>query len=155
MLIPGCPFGIVSIGDRVHWGRCPFGTVPIWDSKHLGRCPYGMVSVRNGLRSGWCPLGMVSNRDDANRDGVHSGWCPFGMVPIWDRARSGSCAGFDAFDSKNLTIHLPDGKYYWTFVVASVAQPLLRADFLCAYSLLLNVRHYRLVDTQLFTSIPI
>ena len=56
-----CPFGNVSIRDRVHSGSCSFGMVPIWDCVHS-----------DGVYSKWCPFEIVFIRDCAIRDCVHS-----------------------------------------------------------------------------------
>ena len=59
------------------------------------------------------------------------------------------------FGTKTLTIQIPEGVFRWAFVVASVSQPLLGADFLRAHSLLVDVKHHRLVNTQLFANAPV
>ena len=97
-----CPFGMVSIRDRVHSGLCPFGMVSIRDRVLSGSCPFGIVCIRDCVHSGLCPFGMVSIRDGVHsglrpfgivsiRDCVHSGWCTFGIVSIRDRVHSGWC----------------------------------------------------------------
>ena len=43
-------------------------------------------------------------------------------------------------------------RFQWDFVIASIAFPLLGADFLCAHGLLVDVRNNCLVDAQTFTS---
>jgi len=40
----------------------------------------------------------------------------------------------------------------WDFVTAKVAFPLIDADFLCAYGLLADVKHCRLIDAVTFCS---
>ena len=59
------------------------------------------------------------------------------------------------FGTRTLTIQIPEGVFRWAFVVASVSQPLLGADFLRAHSLLVDVKHHRLVNTQLFANAPV
>ena len=49
------------------------------------------------------------------------------------------------FGTRTLTIQILEGVFRWAFVVASVSQPLLGADFLRAHSLLVDVKHHRLV----------
>jgi len=39
-----------------------------------------------------------------------------------------------------------DQWFGWDFVTAKVAFPLLGVDFLCAYGLLVDVKHRRLID---------
>ena len=51
-------------------------------------------------------------------------------------------------------IDLPQGKFKSTFVIANVAQSLLGADFLRVHSILVDMKHQRVVNAQLFTSIP-
>lgn len=49
-----------------------------------------------------------------------------------------------------------DGQQFsWDFVVARVTQPLIGADFLCAYNLMVDVKGQRLVDTTTFSSVPL
>jgi cleavage and polyadenylation specificity factor subunit 1 len=43
----------------------------------------------------------------------------------------------------------------WKFVIADVTQPLLGADFLCAYNLMVDIKGQRLVDTTTFSSVPL
>ncbi|KAJ8412812.1 hypothetical protein AAFF_G00117630 [Aldrovandia affinis] len=43
-------------------------------------------------------------------------------------------------------------RFIWDFVVASIAFPLLGADFLCAHGLLVDMKNNCLVDAQTFTS---
>ena len=64
--LESCPFGIVSILDRVHSG---FGT--IWDHGHLGSCPFGIVSNWDHVDSRWCPFEIVSIWDGVFLDRVH------------------------------------------------------------------------------------
>ena len=59
------------------------------------------------------------------------------------------------FGTRTLTIQIPEGVFRWAFVVASVSQPLLGADFLRAHSLLVDVKHHRLVNTHLFANAPV
>ncbi|KAJ8403932.1 hypothetical protein AAFF_G00342820 [Aldrovandia affinis] len=48
-----------------------------------------------------------------------------------------------------------DGQHFqWVFVLASVSTPLLGADFLCANSLLVDVRNRRLVNAETFATLP-
>lgn len=49
-----------------------------------------------------------------------------------------------------------DGRHVpWDFVIARVTQPLIGADFLCAYNLMVDVKGQRLVDTTTFSSFPL
>lgn len=45
-------------------------------------------------------------------------------------------------------------RFTWDFVMAAVSTPLLGADFLCAFNLLVDVKHCRLIDAVSFTSYP-
>ena len=45
-------------------------------------------------------------------------------------------------------------RFGWDFVVAAVSTPLLGADFLCAFSLLVDVKNCRLIDALSFASYP-
>ena len=52
-------------------------------------------------------------------------------------------------------MHLHDRRYAWDFIIADVTQPLLGADFLCHYGLLVDVRHKRLLDVHSYTSLDL
>ena len=45
-------------------------------------------------------------------------------------------------------------RFGWDFVMAAVSTPLLGADFLCAYRLLVDVTNCRLIDALSFASFP-
>ncbi|KAL7857065.1 hypothetical protein SRHO_G00159640 [Serrasalmus rhombeus] len=45
-------------------------------------------------------------------------------------------------------------RFTWPFVLAKVSTPLLGADFLCANSLLVDVKNRRLVNPETFSSLP-
>ena len=45
-------------------------------------------------------------------------------------------------------------RFGWDFVMAAVSMPLLGADFLCAYRLLVDVKNCRLIDALSFASYP-
>ncbi len=47
-----------------------------------------------------------------------------------------------------LTPHLDLGTFLWLFIIADVEQPILGADFLAYFNLLVDMTHSRLVDTQ-------
>ena len=49
-----------------------------------------------------------------------------------------------------------NGKTFsWMFIVADVTQPLLGADFLCAYNLMVDLKGQRLVDSSTFAVLPL
>ena len=52
------------------------------------------------------------------------------------------------------TLHLASHQYKWDFIVADVSRPLLGADFLCANSLLVDLKGKRLVNAETYLSIP-
>ena len=45
-------------------------------------------------------------------------------------------------------------RFGWDFIMAAVSTPLLGADFLCAYRLLVDVTNCRLIDALSFASYP-
>ena len=52
------------------------------------------------------------------------------------------------YGTRSLTLDLGLRRSFrWVFVIADVATPILGADFLCRYNLLVDVRHNRLADT--------
>lgn len=55
----------------------------------------------------------------------------------------------------HLDIRIGDRTYGWSFVVADVTLPLLGADFLANYRLLVDVSGARLLDSASFATIPI
>ena len=54
-----------------------------------------------------------------------------------------------------MTLSINGRKYVWKFIVADVMQPLLRADFLCSNTLMVDVKGQRLVDPTTYTSLPL
>ena len=59
------------------------------------------------------------------------------------------------FGTRTIPLKFNVGRYEWKFVNADVNQPLLGADFLCHYGLLVDVRNQRLLDTTTLTSMPL
>ena len=51
------------------------------------------------------------------------------------------------------TLRLGSRTFHWTFVVAEVKLPILGADFLAEYNLLVDLRQRRLVDAATYESI--
>ena len=52
------------------------------------------------------------------------------------------------FGTRSLTLNLGLHRtFHWVFVIAEVKTPILGADFLCYYGLLVDMRHKRLIDT--------
>lgn len=60
-----------------------------------------------------------------------------------------------SFGTRNIPLKLDSCNCPWDFVIANVTQPLLGADFLCAYNLMVDVKGQRLVDTTTFSSFPL
>ena len=59
------------------------------------------------------------------------------------------------YGSRTLPLEFNSRHYKWPFTIADVSQPLLGADFLRAYSLLIDVRKRRLVDAEDLTSLTL
>ena len=52
------------------------------------------------------------------------------------------------FGNQSLTLYLGLCRMFrWIFIISDVKKPILRADFLRAYNLLVDMRHKRLSDT--------
>ena len=91
---------------------------------------------------------------------VDTGACrsllPKSMVPSYRRcsdvrllAANGS--PIHTYGTKNINIRIAGRTYKWDFTVADVAFPLIGADFLANYHLLVDVHHRRLVDAYNFS----
>ena len=59
------------------------------------------------------------------------------------------------FGTRELSLHFAANTYRWKFLLATVARPLLGADFLRAHGLLVDLKGNRLVDATSFVSIPL
>ena len=60
-----------------------------------------------------------------------------------------------SYGTRSISLHLHDRRYTWDFIIADVTQPLLGADFLCHYGLLVDVRRERLLDVHSYTSLDL
>ena len=56
---------------------------------------------------------------------------------------------------QQVNICLSGQTYTWTFIIADVRHPLLAADFLSHYSLMVDVARHRLLNIDSFTSTPL
>ena len=59
------------------------------------------------------------------------------------------------FGSRTVKIRIGEDRYEWSFVLAAVQRPLIGADFLRHFGLLVDVRNKRLVKTETYSSIPL
>ena len=59
------------------------------------------------------------------------------------------------FGTRTLSLQLKSRFYEWKFIIAEVTQPLLGADFLCHYGLLVDVRNKLLLDLDSLTSLDL
>ena len=64
-------------------------------------------------------------------------------------------SAIDAFGKKTLILSSSGRKFNWEFIVASVTQPILGADFLCAHGLMVDIQGQRLVDATSYSSLPL
>ena len=55
--------------------------------------------------------------------------------------------------SRNITLSLDGCSFNWTFVIADVTQPLLGADFLHSFDLMVDIKGQRLINTTTFSSV--
>ena len=81
----------------------------------------------------------------------------------WDRQHSprglplvaANGATIATYGSRFRSLRFGSSQFSWNFVVAEVTQPILGADFLSANSLLVDVRHHRLVHAETFESVTV
>ena len=59
------------------------------------------------------------------------------------------------YGEQQVNIRLSGQAYTWTFIIADVCHPLLGADFLSHYSLMVDVARNRLLNIDSFTSTPL
>ena len=59
------------------------------------------------------------------------------------------------YGEREVNICLSGQTYIWTFIIADVRHPLLGADFLSHYSLVVDVALHRLLNTDTYTSVPL
>lgn len=59
------------------------------------------------------------------------------------------------YGTRKISLSIDAKKYPWEFVIADVKRPLLGADFLSAYSFLVDVKGQRLVDSCTFQTLPL
>ncbi|XP_076058528.1 uncharacterized protein LOC143035546 [Oratosquilla oratoria] len=59
------------------------------------------------------------------------------------------------YGCQHLEISIGGRRFEWYFIVADVTLPLLRADFLSHYQLLVDIARFQLVDTSSLTTTPI
>ena len=59
------------------------------------------------------------------------------------------------YGEQQINIRLSGQAYTWTFIIADVRHPLLGADFLSHYSLMVDVARNRLLNIDSFTSTPL
>ena len=59
------------------------------------------------------------------------------------------------YGEQEVSIRLSGRTYSWTFIIADVRHPLLGADFLSHFNLVVDVARHRLLDTDSFTSVPL
>ena len=64
-------------------------------------------------------------------------------------------AVIQSYGLKTMSLSLDGRCYPWEFVIANVRQPLLGADFLCTYNLMVDIKGQRLVDTTTFSTFPL
>ena len=57
------------------------------------------------------------------------------------------------FALMDLALSLDGRLFNWTFVIANVTQPLLGADFLCSFNLMVDIKGQRLINTTTFSSV--
>jgi cleavage and polyadenylation specificity factor subunit 1 len=60
-----------------------------------------------------------------------------------------------SYGTRTIVLKLDGHKFQWEFIIADVTQPLIGADFLCAYNLMVDIKGQRLVDTTMYTSYPL
>lgn len=58
------------------------------------------------------------------------------------------------YGTRHVELCFSGQRFTWDFITAKVAVPLLGAEFLCAYGLLVDVKNCRLIDATTFCSYP-
>lgn len=81
-----------------------------------------------------------------NRNCLSNSSCPL-------TAANGS--KIQTFGTHTVCLQLGGSRYKWPFVLAAVERPLLGADFLRKYGLLVDVRGQRLIHSETFNSVPL
>ena len=69
--------------------------------------------------------------------------------------RAANGALIRTFGTRSVSFHVNARRYSWDFVVADVRRPLLGADFLCHYGLLVDMKGRQLVDGASFSVSPL
>jgi transposase InsO family protein len=59
------------------------------------------------------------------------------------------------YGSREMTLTINGRNFTWNFILADVTQPLIGADFLCANTLMVDIKGQRLVDPTTYASIPL
>ncbi|XP_053734725.1 uncharacterized protein LOC128767052 [Synchiropus splendidus] len=63
-------------------------------------------------------------------------------------------SSIETFGTRSVTVNFNGHSFVFNFVIASIAVPIIGADFLCANSLLVDVANRRLIDAVTFASFP-
>lgn len=58
------------------------------------------------------------------------------------------------YGTRRVEVCFGERRFSWDFVMATVSTPILGADFLCAFNLLVDVKNCRLIDALSFASYP-
>ena len=64
-------------------------------------------------------------------------------------------APVSTFGKRSVNLQFHARRYSWDFIIAEVTQPLLGADFLCHYGLLVDVHNERLLDIHSYSSLTL
>lgn len=77
------------------------------------------------------------------------------LRPSGPPLRAANNTDIPTYGTRTLNLNLQQHHYRWTFTVAQVAQPIIGADFLRHFHLMVDVANRRLVNIETFFSFPI
>ena len=110
------------------------------DGKRLGRCPLAAMSAGRtcdtGAQKSVLPASQVDMLSDRHGPPLQAA----NGTPI------------RTYGIRYVELCFGDQRFSWDFITAKVAVPLLGADFLCAYGLLVDIKGHRLIDAVTFCS---
>ena len=109
------------------------------------------------------PLLFVSDRNSGRRFLVDTG-AEVSVIPStkWDKINgnhgptllAANHTSINTYGRRTLPLIFNSRKFQWCFTIADVPQPLLGADFLRKYNLLVDINGKQRVDAHTFSSIP-
>ena len=126
------------------------------DGKRLGRRPVVAMSAGRTCRLLFIQ-DTVSGRRFLCDTGAQKSVLPAARVDILtDRhgppLQAANGSPIRTYGIRYVELCFGDQSFSWDFITAKVTVPLLGADFLCAYGLLVDIKGHRLIDAVTFCS---